>query len=623
MQNHIEENTNASFSPQSTEKILFDYLKHQFVERNQQEQNLVYYQENQNYNTIIYAEQQQLFSTAIWDDNFMSLEEEQDNIVIQLNNFSDLQTALKDIEELETHPTSSSLRVRAQNRKSKCWSTTEGDLVNLSSAEFTLPPSIQLNIESLQIIDILIDRAVKHWCCIGFRVAPISVDMIKDWRRAPRAIVYCIASITLVSHMEHQSESDISYSKQLAFVLYEQARKNVGDILVDDMQPIIIQSYFCLSYTSNLLRLYEQQRTWGGLASISLQHLATAATNTKKASAPSLLTYPTKTLATINMDEAILGCWFRWYYIDAWMCLTLNRDCLLPGSVPWLDMQQVERISLQKPKTDPHQLYSFAVLAHYMRRYIRALQSGRLFAFQTTMANSPHRQQRVPSKLYYEITQGLTQWYAQLPKHKTIAELHFHLCYNSVRLIVLYQFLHPQFSPPHDILTDCLLTNLELLEALIQLKKGGCDQSTYHHMFFAIHNTAKRIFQYNIAQFKYDIEEQFKTNLILLKSTQAYAHDVFKMKMYAKDIEDQLNRMNITVDFKKYEGNTFVFKQNQTHSNDIHRPMTMPQLLPPSFLPLFQQRKSAESSNAYKIFMFKQQTLEKHLKKSFKKKKVL
>jgi hypothetical protein len=383
-----------------------------------------------------------------------------------------------------------------------------------------------------------------------------------------------------------QENTSSHYAKQAAMAFYEQARHKMDDILFDDMQPMIIQSYFCLSYTSNLLRLYEQQRTWGGLASISLQHLA------KKA--PKLQIQQQQQQQQKPVDDLTLGCWFRWYYVDAWMCLTLNRDCLLPDNVPWMDMSEIEHLSIHKLTNDHHQLYSFATLTHYMRRYIRALHSGKIFINET---------QKQPSMTYYQITDELKKWYCKLPNYSTIAELHLHICYYSMRLVVLYQFLNPNQPPSPGVFIDCLETNLELLQALQQLKDIGCDQSTYHHMFFAIHNTAKRIFQYNQVKFKGYAEGQLKINLMLLKSTQAYAHDVFKMKIYAEKIQDQFNRLNIeykdppsmmnnvaksrALTFKKHQYKTLirqatqqpsfiVFKQNVnvTHRNKKKQKIT-------------------------------------------------
>ncbi|KAI9254145.1 hypothetical protein EDC94DRAFT_618982 [Helicostylum pulchrum] len=529
-------NSQTICSPQSTEKLLFEYLRPQLEKHHSPE-----HQQPSEYDLLLLQQeeikQQQLFLTACWDDTFLSLEEEDSNIMIELNTFSDLKVALKDIEDLDPLPTSS-LRARALQKKSYAqnrWSTTEEDLIDLSSTDFTVPSSVRLTIESSQMLGMLMHQAIQHWCCIGFKVAPISVSLIENWRLAPQAIVYCIASISLVTFMDQENTSS-HYSKQVAMVFYEQARHKMDDILFDDMQPLIIQSYFCLSYTSNLLRLYEQQRTWGGLASISLQHLAKNLPNHKE-----------------PIDQLTLGCWFRWYYVDAWMCLTLNRDCLLPDNVPWMDMRMIEKFSISSPGGgDHHQLYSFASLTCYMRKYIRALHSGKLFS---------NDQQKLPSTLYYQITKELIHWYTQLPRYTSIAGLHLHLCYNSMRLVVLYQFLTPQQPPSHDVLIDCLQTNVELLQALQELKDVGCDQSTYHHMFFAIHNTAKRIFQYNQKQFKTYAEEQLKINLMLLKSTQAYAHDVFKMKIYADKIQDQFTRMKI---FTRPVGESITFRRNNT-----------------------------------------------------------
>lgn len=575
-------------SPTSTERLLLDYLR-PHLEKQQQTQEQVVKQVEEIYpanqcEISLYGRQHSCFSKPVLNDTFMISDEDEQkqfrkaNITIELTNFSDLQIALKDIEDLE--PTA--MRSRSNYPQQK---TTEEVLVNLpSTTEFFVPPSVRLNIESSQILDMLMSSAVQHWCCIGFKVAPISVDLIKNWRIAPQPIVYCIASICLVTFMDQQIKNNSLYFKQAAMVFYEQARNKLDDILFDDMQPLIIQSYFCLSYTSNLLRLYEQQRTWGGLASISLQHLAEK-----------------QVAKSEPLDNETLGCWFRWYYVDAWMCLTLNRDCLLPDKVPWVNMDHIAKLSLAKLQQDQHNLYSFAYLTYYMRRYIRALHSHKIFL---------NQQLKIPSDYYYSITRELTSWYSHLPKYNLISELHLHLCYNSMRLVVLYQFLNPQQPPPHDIIIDCLETNLELLQALRHLKTLGCDQSTYHHMFFAIHNTAKRILQYDTPQFNAYAEEQLKINLMLLKSTQAYAHDVFKMKMYAQIIQDQFTRMKIAIpqvntahSFSATHtgligGRDTVFKQ--THGINLNQPAIMlpQQPLQTVFKNEQQRQKSAKRKKA-------------------------
>ncbi|KAI7905109.1 uncharacterized protein BX663DRAFT_430641 [Cokeromyces recurvatus] len=558
-------------SPDSTERLLFNYLCSKIEKK---------YQDTIKINYKLIKEQQPLFPT--WDDTFLSLEEDT-NIILELNTFSDLLIALKDIEEIEPYSTTSRIRALAsqQRKPSVHWPTAEDDLIHMSNTtttqttEFmTIPPSVRLDIESSSLLEVLMNRAVQHWCCIKFKVAPISVDLVKNWQKTPKAIIYCIASISLVTIRDEQSRDDNDvYPKQAAMVFYEQARNKLDDILFDDMQPFILQSYFCLSYTSNLLRLYEQQRTWGSLASISLQHLATRA-------AP--------------IDELSLKCYLRWYYVDAWMCLTMNRECLLPDHIPWINIDSIDRPLTHELKAQ-HDVYHFAQLARYMRRYIRALYSDNLFVY--------FNQQKRPSKVYYEITKSLIGWYSKLPKLNTFSDLH--LCYHSMRLLVLYQFLHPNYPPTEDILVDCLQTNLELLQALQHLRTLGCDQSTYHHMFLAIHNTAKRIFNYDDTlsvngKIKSYAEEQLKINLMLLKSTQAYAHDVFKMKMYAQRIQDQFSRMKITTINHHHHrrhfvgGNTFVFKQSYNETSNNYPIFISPSSTStPTFMSLFSHYQQA------------------------------
>ncbi|CAO3688700.1 unnamed protein product [Rhizopus stolonifer] len=506
-------------SPQSIEDILYQHLQPQLQKRINTDFPVTGYN---------YIERKYPY---LMDNVFLPIDQD---IIVEFSSFSGLQTALQHMESMDP------LLYHSQNcALYNSHASTEEDLIHLSSTNYSIPPSVRANIESTGFMDTLMFQAVQHWCCIGFKVAPISVDLIKDWRKAPRAIVYCIASISLVSLINQNINSQSSFAKQASMAFYEQARKNMDDVFLDDMKPQIIQTYFCLSYTSNLLRLYEQQRTWGGLASISLQHLA------KK--------------NTEHIDPLTLGCWLRWYYIDAWMCLTLNRECLLPHSVPWLKPQKIQALSVSPPESDKqHQLYGFACLTSYMRQYIRSLHSGKIFS---------NPLQRTPSAHYYDITQTLVEWYGQLSlSTSSSSRLHLHICYHSMRLVVLYQFLQPQQPLPTDILIDCLETNLELLQALQHLKETGCDQSTYHHMFFAIHNTAKRVHQYNFESLKTYAEESLKINLSFLKSTQAYVHDVFKMKFYAEKIEEQFTRLNISIteEPKMPRSQIHVFKQNNS-----------------------------------------------------------
>ncbi|KAI8993176.1 hypothetical protein BDB01DRAFT_775437 [Pilobolus umbonatus] len=481
-------------------------------------------------------------SSHYWDDSLLSIKDDKTmSVKIVLRNFTDLQAALNDI---DPHPNSRRLSIQKRNNRI---STTEEDLMSLASSYMSVPPSIGLTVINTNMLDVLMNRSIQHWCCIGFKVAPVSIDLVKNWRKAPISIVYCIASISLVTFMDKHTSN--AFTKQAAMAFYEQAKSKMDDIVSDRVEPLSIQSYFCLSYTSNLLRLYEQQRTWGGLASISLQHIVAVKQN-----------------EGVQLDKQTLNYWFRWYYVDAWICLTLNRDCLLPDSVAWIDLQSIQELSKSNTlEAEQHSIYCFVVLGYFMRKYIRALHSGKLFH-----NNQSHNSDlKSPSSYYYEITHQLTEWYESIPVYSFPGEFHLKMCYYSMRLVVLYQFLSPYQAPPYDILIDCLETNMELLMELQRLKEVGCDQSTYHYMFFAIHNSAKRIYQYQSTptNLRTYAEEQLKINLMLLKSTQAYAHDVFKMRLYAGMIEDQFHRMNIIcVDsiniYKQPTSTMIVFKQH-------------------------------------------------------------
>ncbi|KAG0168209.1 hypothetical protein DFQ28_005195 [Apophysomyces sp. BC1034] len=468
-----------------------------------------------------------------------------DGIHLYLDSFSDLQSALKDINgrnklcQLAPAPKPSA----------------EEDLAHQRSSEIIIPSSVKQRVESTDFLDILIHEATSNWCCIGFKVAPISRDLIQNWRRAPLAIVYCIASISLVSLGHGNASQD--FVKGAAMAFYEKARHKMDDILFEDIQPLTIQAYFCLSYTSNLLRLYEHQRTWGGLASIALQQRVQDTVNGRK-----------------PMDELTLHCWFRWYYVDAWMCLAMNRECLLPDEFPLIDTASDEQgapydgggTSNNSNGFDfRRNLFQFANLTRYMRRYIRAMRSGNIFA------NHSNGDYRCPSHVYYGITQQLKDWYDRQRRVSNNAcsgqgvatqmsvgspsfcpgvDVHLHLCYNAMRLVVLFQFLQPTLPPPNEILIDCLDTNLSLLQSLQHLKDSGCDQSTYHHMFFAIHNTAKRIFQYGSVtgranQFRPYAQDQLRINLTLLRGTQAYANDVYQARVYVEKIEEICKHLEI------------------------------------------------------------------------------
>ncbi|KAI8098983.1 uncharacterized protein BX664DRAFT_320092 [Halteromyces radiatus] len=489
-------------------------------------------------------------------------------INLEVKSFSDLQKALGLLLESDNRSIGQQhtrrrrgrprRRKKEEEEKKALLMQEEWERQQRQQKEKQLPASIRNTVASTMFLDTLMDKAQKHWCCIGFKVAPVTLDVIRHWQQAPVSIIYCVASIALVTFMDHNATQ--GYVRDAAMEFYQHARQKLDDIVFDDekddkciyddmddldshqqqQQAMTIQSYFCLSYTSNLLRLYEQQRTWGGLASVAIQ----------------LRTKDAET-GCRPMDQAILLCWCRWYYIDAWMSLTLHRECLLPDTPPpfIMDTIQSARIDLYHEHND---LYQFAILTRFMRRYIQMMHSGNIEDSVT----------QGPSTAYHAITKELKQWYEGVQTQQQQQRLdyentnnnnnnninnsavHLHLCYNAMRLVVLYQFLHPDRLQADDLtVMDGLETNLALLQALQQLASQGCDQSTYHHMFFAIHNTASRIYQYHTrhrtSKWQKLARQQLQMNLLLLKGTPAYANDVFKMRMYAEKIEQQFNHMDL------------------------------------------------------------------------------
>lgn len=416
-----------------------------------------------------------------------------------------------------------------------------------------IPASVRLDLETSQMLDAVMQRAITHWCCIGFKVAPMPLASVRNWRCAPAPIMYSIAAISLVSLSEgtncdahdRKTIQTARFTKDVAMELYQRARRQVDDILFENtLDPVVIQCYFCLSYTSNLLRLYEQQRTWAGLAAIALRQRST--TVFKQASGH-----------MDGLDELTLLCWYRWYYIDAWMCLASDRDCLLPDDPPPppLPRDRVAYSQDEETEFNRENLYSFAVLARYMRRFIRAIHSHALF---------DHNNQ--PSPLFYRIDYELHGWYDTLPSAEAQRpafkarqnspstafspphDIHLFLCYHAMRLVVLFQFL--QGMPPERILIDCLETNVLILQGLQHLKDIGCDQSTYHHMFLAIHSTARRVYHLTFVSKAYEklrgyAINQLHMNLTLLRSTLAYVNDTFKLRVHAAKCQEEVNQLNL------------------------------------------------------------------------------
>ncbi|KAF7729553.1 hypothetical protein EC973_004228 [Apophysomyces ossiformis] len=445
----------------------------------------------------------------------------------------------------------------------------EEELDRIVSAHITVPEEVRLHSLRFDFLETVMMIAESKWCCMGFKIAPITVDLLRSWQKAPPAIVYCIASICLVTiPVGHVSQG---YCKQAAMVFYENARKKMDDIFNDDLDPLTIQSYFVLSYTSNLLRLYEHQTTWGRMAAIALLQRVQDILKGRR-----------------PLDELTVLCWCRWYYIDSWMSLTRGRDCLLPDELPLIKF--LPEVSVTPESSCEHDdqvhfdfrqnLYQFARMTSYMRKYMHAERSNRLYY------SVPGSDCRYPSLTYARITEELKTWYNEQisvpsdvcsgkravtqmsvgsPSFCAGTDVNLHLCYNSMRIVILAEFLQPDQPPPNEILVDCLCTNFALLQALGHLKEVGCDQSTYHHMFFAIHNTAHKIYIYGLddtraQQFQESARRQLQMNLELLCGTQAYENDVFKVRCYAERITQELQRLNIPVIRSQSVGEMSVFK---------------------------------------------------------------
>ncbi|KAI7869323.1 hypothetical protein BDF14DRAFT_1783672 [Spinellus fusiger] len=419
-----------------------------------------------------------------------------------------------------------------------------------------IPASIRNTIENSHMLDILMNRAVSHWCCIGFKVAPLQIEAIRDWHTTPLPIVYCVAAISLVTFIDRRDESHFAglnpsqkknsslYAKAAAMVFYEKC-------------------YFCLSYVSNLLRLADQQRAWAHMASLALIQSASDIKGGKK------------------VDESTMLCWYRWYYIDVWMSLTRNTKCLLPDDLPLpflegygdlLHTPNQQDIALQNRHTekafDCLSLYQLGGMAKYMRRFVHALRSGDLFDISLHGAEV----HLSPSPLYHGLNNEVQGWYEHQPHASQVRpsfkvaqnspsaifcpriDIHTHLCYHSMRLVILYQFFQPEKQISLHVLIDCLETNLTILQALQHLREIGCDQSTYHIMFFAVHNAAKHIYQYTQTNPSMSFllpfaKEQLHMNLSIICGTFAYENDIFMLQNYVEIFEQDLN-MGIPISHK-------------------------------------------------------------------------
>lgn len=508
-------------------------------------------------------------------------EQEQEEIHIEFNSFNDLQTWLEE----------QNLLLPRENHIKK-WGSIDDDYDNNnhhhknSHHHAYIPSSVRVDFSRSCMLDLVMHRASVHWCCIGFKVAPIPLDAVRRWHSIPIPILYCIAAISMVSLMdgcEQQQQSQkidpqvAGFTRDVAMELYLRARHAIDDVLFqDELDPMVIQAYFCLSYTSNLLRLYDHQRTWGSLAAIALRQQFPRVVRRRRIMRATVIS---------EQEEDLLLCWYRWYYIDAWMCLTLNRERLLPDDRPLPLPQGSEEKEEGERAFDRQNLYHFAILAHFMRRFINAIRTGALFA-------SPDTTTSQPSLLYYEMTQELQDWYSRLPndasrlrpssynkrmQHPNM-DVHLFLCYHAMRLVVLYQFLQADMPPPQAILVDSLETNVHLLQALQHLKDIGCDQSTYHRLFLAIHNTASRVYQYTLqhpgelAYLRPYAADQLSFNITLMQGTVAYANDTFNVRTCVERCQHEFDQLHLGRQQKSLPlPGTFVFRIDHpmtTHNNN-------------------------------------------------------
>ncbi|CAM0134897.1 hypothetical protein VKS41_000532 [Umbelopsis sp. WA50703] len=400
---------------------------------------------------------------------------------------------------------------------------------------------VQLSISYEDIMDVIMGKAANDWCCLAFKISPLTVSTAKNWRNRPKPMIDGLASITLSTFIGRDCEEDFGMATAAAF--YKQA-SNRMDTLFDCMSVDALVTYFLLSYASNLMRLSEQQKTWQSLASILLFHLTQ---NYKDA---------------VENDDLIRLCWCRWYYIDAWVSLTLNRPLLLSNKHP-VHIPSLSELIWTKSvvNEDTHNLFHFAALGAMMRKAITGLKSRTFFDLNDVSAYN------MPSQAYLGFNREHREWFRQLEiaalveggsaiigpqsfNYKPKVDVHLHLSYHSICLIILFQFLSPGSQPPEEIIIETLESIFQLLSGLEYLKEINCDQSTYHHMFFAIHSAAKSIYQHcdDADSVKEIAREQIILNSQLLKATAAYKHDLFKLRSYGEKIDRDCEELEIESD---------------------------------------------------------------------------
>lgn len=389
---------------------------------------------------------------------------------------------------------------------------------------YTLPKSVQYHSATSHLIENLMFRAIQHWCCISFKIAPIDLELIKN--DTPKTILYCVAAISMITTTTTTTKNQIEnhskrnkkrkvydksaegFKKDVGFYFYERAVNYLNEVLFNEddeqLSEIAIQCYFCLSYTSNLLRLTNEQRTWHYLACDLLKNK----------------------VDYIQISPALKQCWYRWYYIDAWIGLSLNMECLLPDKLPF----RIKRPPQQSKKNNDDcclmsndTLYEFVLMTQYMRRFNRCIQSN-------TLVQS-----------YPNLTNELEYWWSNIQNKN----LHLSICYHSMRLVIMFALLQHLDQVNFELLLDGLNITLEILKGLQELKLMKCDQSTYHHMFFAIHTTLKAILSHikQKEEFGYlesFARQQFEMNLCCLEGTDAFIHDLYSMRTIGSMIEDDL-----------------------------------------------------------------------------------
>ncbi|KAG2202396.1 hypothetical protein INT47_008867 [Mucor saturninus] len=399
---------------------------------------------------------------------------------------------------------------------------------------YTLPKSVRYHSAKSHLIENLMFRAIQHWCCISFKIVPIELEVIK--KDTPKCILYCVAAISLVTTTtttkppplqenrqnkvkKFYDKSAEGFKKDVGFYFYERAVSFLNEVLFNDEEEVLsvtaIQCYFCLSYTANLLRLTGEQRTWHYLACDQL----------------------ISKVKYINDSAALRQCWYRWYYIDAWIALSLNMECLLPDKLPFVTKRPVKTstttvVSPEKNKGHSNccimsndTLYEFMLMTQFMRRFNRCIQSGTLV------------------HCYDALTVELEHWWQSI----TNKNLHLAICYHSMRLVILFSLLQQShiYNVDDLLLLDGLDMTLQILQGLQDLKLMKCDQSTYHHMFFAVHKTLMSILTHigRNEHYRYlesFAKQQFEMNLCILEGTEAFINDIYAMRTIGSMIEDDL-----------------------------------------------------------------------------------